>query len=315
MSRRSNENLRGIPMKPYDLLREGLIMFFLLAFVIVILAAFLSSPDYPTVRAEDVAKLQPLAYVETSANILAGNSSLQDYGPPYSPDNANAQQILGIAPATVLGVSNPIDPVQDFIIKPLESVAVMNKDIAQALQNYQAASPGQQQIWINNYLDALKQASIVNGVVHIPNGDYGPVSVMMNGMLELGQSGLLEGALNKNAWLPFNTDFTRSLLFFQDDVDHSVADKLDMLGGLWGISHETGLYPGAWWLWPYTFFYQVPPMSTSPNGDIQVVLIITIIFLITLFTPFIPIINGLPRWLKVYRWIWRDWYQRGKMER
>jgi hypothetical protein len=314
MSRRSDENLKGIPMKPYDLLREGLIIFSLLAVVVVILAAFLGSPDYPTVRAEDVAKLQPLAFVETSANILAGNSDLQGYGPPYSSDFANAQQILGIAPANLLGVSYPIDPVQDFIIKPLESVAVMNKDVANALKTYQAASPEQQQAWTNAYLAALNKANVVNGAVQIPNGDYGPVSVMMNGMLELGQSGLLEGALNKNAWLPFNTDFTRSLLFFQDDVDHSVAQKLDMLGGLWGISHETGHYPGAWWLWPYVFFYQVPPMSTSPNGDLQVVLIITLVFLITLFTPFVPIINRLPRWLKVYRLVWRDWYQKGRME-
>jgi hypothetical protein len=26
--------------------------------------------------------------------------------------------------------------------------------------------------------------------------------------------------------------------------------------------------------------------------------------------PFIPGLNRLPHWLKVYRLIWRDWYQR-----
>jgi hypothetical protein len=310
MSRRSDQNLQGIPMKPYDLLREGLIVLTVVVILIVVLAVFLGSPDYPPVRAQDVAQRQPLAYLNTSANILAGNSDLQGYGPPYSSDNQNAQEVLGIRPATLLGVTNPIDPPVDFIIKPLQSAAVLNPDVAQALQTYQAASADQQQAWVNAYLDALQKASVVNGQVNLPGGDYGPVAVMMNGMLELGKAGLLEGALTSNDRTPFNLDFTRSLLFFQDDVDHAVAAKLDMLGGLWGISHETGSYPGAWWLWPYTFFYQVPPMSTSPNGDLQVVLIITLVFLITLFTPFIPIINRIPYWLKVYRWVWRDWYQR-----
>ena len=310
MSRRSDQNLQNIPLKPYDLLREGLIILTIVVVLVVILAATLGSPDYPQVRAQDVAQRQPLAFLSTSANILAGNSSLQNYGPPYSADNQNSQEFLGIRPATLLGVTNPINPPEDFIIKPLKSAAVLNSDVAQALQTYQAASSNQQQAWVNAYLNAIQNASVVNGQVNLPSGNYGPVAVMMNGMLELGKAGLLEGALTSNDRTPYNLDLTRSLLFFQDDVDHAVADKLDMLGGLWGVSHETGYYPGAWWLWPYTFFYQVPPMSTSPNGDLQVVLIITLVFLITLFTPFIPIINRIPYWLKVYRWVWRDWYKR-----
>lgn len=310
MSRRSDENLRGIPMKPYDLLREGLIVFAFLAILIIVLAAVFGSPDYPTVRGEDVAKRQPLAYLRTSAGILAGDSSLQGYGPPYTPDYANAQQVLGIAPATWFGVTIPIDPPEDFVLKPLSRVAVLNKDVAAALQAYQSASTSQRQKWLGAYLQALEKATLKDGQVHLPPGDYGPVATLMTGMLDLGQAGLLEGALESSERLPFDLNFTRSLLFFQDDVDHSVADSLDMLGGLWGISHETGPYPGAWWLWPYTFFYQVPPMSTSPNGDLQVVIIISAVFLITLFTPFIPILNRLPRWLGVYKLIWRDWYRR-----
>jgi hypothetical protein len=311
MSRRSDENLRGIPLKPYDLLWEGLIVFAILTIFIVVLAAVFSSPDYPTVRGEDVAKRQPVAYLKTSAGILAGNSSLQGYGPPYTPDNANAQQVLGIAPATWFGVTIPIDPPADFVLKPLSRVAVLNKDVAGALQTYESASTSQQQTWLDAYLQALDKVVVKDGQLHLPQGDYGPVATLMNGMLDLGRAGLLEGALESSERLPFDLNFTRSLLFFQDDVDHSVADSLDLLGGLWGISHETGPYPGAWWLWPYTFFYQVPPMSTSPNGDLQVVIIITAVFLITLFTPFIPILNRLPGWLGVYKLIWRDWYKQG----
>lgn len=311
MSRRSDENLQGIPMKPYDLLREGLIVFFILMVLIIVLAALIGSPDYPTVRAEDVAKRQPIAFLETSANILAGNSSLEDYGPPYSNDAANTQGILGIVPATWFGVTVPIDPAQDLVLQPLERLAVINRDLSTALQTYQNATIDQQQVWLAKYLAGLQKATLDNGQVQIPSGEYGPVATLMKGMLGLGRAGLLEGALESSPRLPYELNFTRSLLFFQDDVDHSVAATLDMLGGQWGISNETGPYPGAWWLWPYTFFYQVPPMSVSPNGDLQVAVIITILFLITVFTPFVPVINRLPRWLGVYKLIWRDWYQQG----
>jgi hypothetical protein len=310
MSQRSEANLRGISMKPYDLIREGLIVLLVWVVIIFILAIVFSSPDYPTVRGEDVAKRQPIAYLKTSANILAGNSSVQDYGPPYTSDIANAQQLFGVAPANWLGVTIPINPPQDFVLKPLGRVAILNQEVASALQTYEAAIPDQQQAWLNAYLAALDEATVVNGQVHIPDGDYGPVTALMNGMLELGRAGLLEGALESSARLPFTLDFTRSLLFFQDDVDHSVAETLDMSGDRWGVSHETGPYPGAWWLWPYTFWYQIPPMSTSPNGDLQVVTIVLVIFLATVFTPFIPILNRLPRWLGVYKLIWRDWYNR-----
>ena len=91
----------------------------------------------------------------------------------------------------------------------------------------------------------------------------------------------------------------------------SVAETLDLSGDQWGISNETGRYPGAWWLWPYTFFYQVRPMSSSDNADLQVGAIIIGFFLVLVLAPFIPIINRLPRWLGIYRLIWRDWYARG----
>jgi hypothetical protein len=310
MGQKSDENLRGVPMNPYDLIREGMIVFGILAALIFVLAIVLGSPDYPTVRAEDIANRQPIAYLKTSANILAGNSEIQNYGPPYTRDNANAQEVLGVAPATWFGVTIPVNPIQDFILKPLKEMAVFDTNVAKALQTYQAASPDQQQSWLKAYLAGLDKATLKNGEVQIPNGDYGPVPAMMNGMLDLGRAGLLEGALESNELLPYNLNFTRSLLYFQDDVYHNVAASLNMLGETWGISHETGPYPGAWWLWPYTFLYQVPPMSNSPNGDLQVVLIVLVaLVLVPIFLPFIPILNRIPRWLGIYKLIWRDWYR------
>lgn len=158
-------------------------------------------------------------------------------------------------------------------------------------------------------ISPLDQATVTNNKIQLPSGDYGPVAEMLNGMLDLGRAGLLEGALTSSSRLPFTLDFTRSLLFFQDDVDHSVANSLDMLGEQWGISHETGAYPGAWWLWPYTFLYQVPPVATSDNGDLQAGLIMTLLFFFLLLIPFIPLVNRVPRWISLYKIIWRDWYR------
>jgi hypothetical protein len=310
MSKRTDAYFRNVPMKPYDLLREGLIVLLVVAVAVIVLAAVFSSPDYPTVRGEDVAKLQPIAFVKTSANILAGNSSIEDYGPPYTSDTDNAQSLFGISPARWFGVTDRIDAAQDFVLKPLARVAVLNDSVANALDAYETATPSQQQAWLTAYLSALEGATVVDGQVRVAAGDYGPVPTLMTGMLELGRSGLLEGALESDSTLPYTLDFTRSLLFFQDDVYASVADKLDMLGDEWGISHETGRYPGAWWLWPYTFFYQIPPMSSSANADIQVSAILTGVFLVLLLIPLIPVVNRLPRWLGVSRVIWRDWYAR-----
>lgn len=110
MSRTSDENLRGIPTKPYDLIREGLIILGFIAVVIIVLAIFWPPPDYPTVRGEEVATKQPVAYVKTAADILAGNASLEDYGPPYNENVASSQRLLGVSPITWFGVRSPSSP-------------------------------------------------------------------------------------------------------------------------------------------------------------------------------------------------------------
>ena len=310
MSIKFEEYTRGIPTKPYDLLKEGLIVLAVIAVVVLVLAGIFSSPDYPTIKAEDVAKNQPAAYLLACADILAGNSSIQDYGPPYNADTGNAQRIFGIAPADWFGVTIPIDPPEDFIIKPLERTAVLDSPLGDSISEYQSATADQQQVWVNAYLSGLQSATVSGDTVQLPAGDYGPVADMMNAMLKLGQAGLLEGALEESAWTPFNLDFTQSLLFFQDDVYPDVAEKLDLLGEQWGMSNETGNYPGAWWTWPIAFLYQIPPMSESGNADILALSFALLGLLVLFFWPFIPGLNRLPHLLRVYRLIWHDWYSK-----
>ncbi|MGA2763906.1 MAG: hypothetical protein ABSG17_11125 [Spirochaetia bacterium] len=310
MSKASDENLRGVPMKPYDLIREGLIILAFIAVVVIVLGIFWPPPDYPTVRGEEVAKNRPVDYVKTAADILAGNSSLQDYGPPYNADPASSQKLLGISPITWFGVRQPLDPSKDFVLTPLERVAVFSSDIAAALKAWQAASDDARTAWTKAYIAALDKATVENGNVQVAKGDYGPVPVMMKGMLDLGKAGLLEGALESNDRQPYALDTSRALLFFQEDVDSSVANTLDMTGGQWGITHEVGNHPGPWWLWPYAIWYQIPGLNTNPNADLIAILIVLVLFLVLFFLPLIPGLNRIPLWLGFYKIVWRDWYAR-----
>ena len=56
--RRAQANLRGVPMKHYDLLREGIFVFVVVAIATIVLAALYGSPDYPTITAQSGAVIK-----------------------------------------------------------------------------------------------------------------------------------------------------------------------------------------------------------------------------------------------------------------
>ena len=310
MSKTSDEYMRGVPMKPYDLVREGVIALGIIAALVIVLAIIFKSPDAPTIRGEDVAKNHPLDYLKTVADFLSGESGLQTYGPPYTRDTDDLMKVLGFAPATILGATLPIDAQKDLVLAPLERVAVLNKDVAAALKVWKASSEDQQKGWTKAYSDALDKAEEANGEVKVAAGDYGPVPVMMYGMLALGQAGLLEGALTSSDRLPYTLDNTKAMLFFQEGPDSDFANSVDMEGSQWGITHEVGNLPGPWWLWPYAIWYQFPVIAENSNADAIVGSLMVVLFLLLLFAPFIPVLKHLPKWIPIYRIIWRDWYEK-----
>jgi hypothetical protein len=317
---RTRENLRGVPLKPYDLLREGLVVFGFVLIAVVVLSIVFKAPDYPTVNAQGVATAQPLAFVQTAAGILAQDpeiSSVSDYGPPYDADTGAAQHIGPIAPAAwakdIFGVTIPIDPPRDLIISPLRRAAALDPALGIALDRYTTATPRQQAAWLAGYRKALAGATVAGGDVTVAPGAYGPVAVMMDGMLRLGRSGLLEGAYaaDGNDFYPYTFDATKALLFFSIASPYTdTASHLQQLGNpQWGIVHETGNYPGAWWLDAYQVWYEVPAIGNADNADLIVVVIMTVLFVVLLTLPFIPGLRRVPHGVKVYRLIWRDWYR------
>jgi hypothetical protein len=73
--------------------------------------------------------------------------------------------------------------------------------------------------------------------------------------------------------------------------------------------NETGRYPGQAWLWLYTFWYQIPPYNTASNADLLVVLTMGLLTTLLLLVPFIPGLRDIPRWVPIYRLIWREHYR------
>ena len=299
MSELSDKYMRGIPMKPYDMVREGLIMLSGIAVVIIVLAAVWGLPRIPPLTLNEVATKAPIDFTERTLSIFTGHAGLLTYGPPYTNNYENAQRVGPICPACWVGVAHPVDFRKALVMKPLEQAAVMNPAVATALDTYKKAAPAQQKAWTDAYGAALHKATAQNGQITLPAGNYGPVPELMNAMLKLAQSGLLEGTLNQEVYpdyAPYNTDYTLSLFYMGGSkIYGAVAHHFDEQGNEWGMSHMAGPYPGAWWLWPYAFIYQIPIIANSTNADLIAGMVVAGFSLILFFLPFVPGLKRLPR--------------------
>jgi len=308
MNQSQRDYYRGVRMAPYDLVKEVLIAFGVIFVLVIVLAVLFSSPDEPSLTIRQVAQQTPLTFLTVSIGDLDGSGEIASYGPPYNDGDGSVQSIGPVSLQQMAGITIPIDTAQDFVIAPLQQVAQRDPALAQALAAFQGATPQQRQDWEKAYRDALGHASVQGQNVTVPSGAYGPVGTMLTNLLRMGQDGGIDGFLLTSTKF-YQTDYTRPLLFIQGDPLHNAAKPLNLLGTQWGMTNETGSFPGQAWLWLYTFWYQIPPYSTSSNGDALVWLTMTVLTVALILVPFIPGLNQLPRRLGVYRLIWRDWYR------
>ena len=299
----------GVKMIRYDLIKEFVLAFLVVSLVVVGLAGIFSSPDDPAVTIQTWAAAQPIDFVTTAASELAYTSGTAQYGPPYS-NTADAAQAVGpIMPQAWAGVGTPIDTAKDFVLRPLGFAAVGNPSLTAALQTYGAASADQQQTWLTNYSTALADATVVSDQVTVASGEYGPVPDLMTGMLGLARTGALDGLLLSSGTL-YQTDFTRPLLFMGDgEYLSGLAADQHLTGDQWGMMNETGQYPGQTWLWLFSFWYQIPPFNTAANTDLLVILLMIGLTTLLALVPFIPGLRDIPRWVPIYRIIWRRYYR------
>ena len=294
---------------PYDLLKELSLALVGTLVVVLILAAVLSSPDVPSETIQSWARSDPVDFTTTAAQELQGTTISAQYGPPYNDGTGSVQSLGFFSPQTWFGVRLPVDSAQDFVLKPLSIASGSNPALASALQTYQAAAADQQQSWVNAYVKALGSATVQNGSVVVKSGNYGPVSLMLRNLLALAQAGAVDGYLLSSGHF-YQTDYTLPLLFMGDGgYLASLAESQHLSGDQWGMMNETGRYPGQSWLWLYTMWYQIPPYSTSANADLLVILTMLVLSLALVAVPFLPVLRDIPRWIPLYRLIWRSYYR------
>lgn len=304
MSDRQRRYYRGVVMHPSDLLKEITWAFVLILVLGLLLAGVFSSPDEPPVTAQRVTTVEPSLLLATGLRELAGQSAIAQYGPPYNHQSSSLQGIGPFSPQTWAGVQIPIDAPEVFVLRPLTAAAQLSPSLQQALAAYESAPAAQQQTWIRASLQALPKARYQGGNVLLPKGNYGPLSKMLDGYLQLGRSGLLEAAINQNGQV-YQTDFTQALLLLENQVLGTAATSLNMLGNQWGMMREPDNYPGAVWLWLYTMLYQVPPYNTAPQADMMAGLTVALFSLLLLLVPVIPGLRDIPRLVPLHRLIWR----------
>ena len=302
------EYYRGVPTAPYDLIKEVSVAMLISLVVIVVLSAVLSSPDVPSATIQSWAKADPVDFVTTATSELGGTSTVANYGPPYNNGTGSVQSLGGFSPQTWAGVHVRVDPANDFVLGPLQAASPNDTAVQSAIATFNSAIGDQQQAWVGAYTKALDKAQVSGTTVNVPSGEYGPVPVLMNRMLDLALSGGLDALLLTSSHF-YQTDFTKPLLFMNDGgYLSSLAQDQSLTGNQWGMMNETGRYPGQAWLWLYTMWYQIPPYSGSSNADIMVVLTMVGLSALLVLVPFIPGLRDLPRWIPIHKLIWRQHY-------
>jgi hypothetical protein len=300
----------AFPTKPYDLIKEFVIALVVVALLSLGLAALFSSPDEKPITLQSWSTATPNDFTATAVAELAGTSTSATYGPPYNHSPGAGQKIGPISLQRAAGVRIPVHPAEDFVLQPLRQ-SPEPAEVTAALAAWSGASADQQQAWSAAYADALSKAPDGDPAKVAP-GDYGPVPVLTKQLLTLAQSGSLDGQLLAQGRF-YQTDYTQPMLFLADGTylsDQATAQHL--AGNQWGMMNETGNYPGQAWLWLYTFWYQIDPFKTSKNADAEVWAIMAVLSLALVLVPFIPGVRSVPRWTRVYRLVWRDYYRSNK---
>jgi len=307
--RRQDESYRDWKggYRPYDLLKEASIALGVVLALTVVLTILFSSPDEKPSTIKSWSRSDPVDFVTTATTELDGSSGTGGYGPPYN-HASDGQHMAFIYLQKWLGVSHPVDTAKDFVILPLQSITGQPA-LQSAVTTYQSASPNQETAWTSAYEKGLAKASASDASISVPGSGYGPLPTMMDGLLRFAQGGGLDGALLTSRQF-YQSDYTKPLLFMADGgVLANRAQDEHLLGTQWGMMNETGSYPGQVWLWLYTLWYQMKPFSTSANADVLVMAVMAVLSLVFILIPFLPVINRIPRWIPIYRLIWREHYR------
>lgn len=301
------------PTRRYDIVKEGAIALAVVSVLVVALSLVFSSPDDPALTFQGWATDSPDTLYSTTVSELAGSSESAGYGAPYN----HASDGLSIGPLFLQkwgGVTHPVDPAEDFVIGPLSAMP-QQPEVTKAIDTWLSADDEQKTTWAGDYEAALTDENGANGdPTKVPAGDYGPVPVLAQALVDSAKAGAYDGVLLSGGQF-FALDNTKQLLFLGDGgymEDKAVADHLG--GDAWGMMNEAGSWPGQVWLAPASFWYQLPAFNKEgttlgDNADAIIAAILVVLVLILLLVPFIPGLRSIPRWIPLHRLVWRDWYR------
>ncbi|MHB8507097.1 MAG: hypothetical protein ACYDGR_00410 [Candidatus Dormibacteria bacterium] len=295
-------------MVRYDLLKEGAVVTALILVLVTGLALVFSSPDVPSVTVKSWAQADAVDFVTTATSELGGQSAVAQYGPPYNSGSASVQAVGPLSPQRFAGIHVPVNTAADFVLNPLTLASSGSPTLAAALATYNTSTDAERGPWLDAYAKALATAEVRDGRVVVADGSYGPVPVLMSSLLGIARTGGLDGLLTSGGHF-YQTDFTRPLLFLSDGAYlPGLGKRQHLASNQWGVMNETGLYPGQTWLWLFTFWYQVPPINTAPNGDLLVMAIMVVLTTLLILVPFLPGVRSIPRVVPIHRLIWRKYY-------
>ena len=337
--------------RPYDLAREFLVSFSIVAVLVLGLTLLFASPDPPPMTFQEWATQGTVDFAKTTLTEIDETSEAATYGPPYqsTAQNGNTQGFGWFSPQTWLGnlfpPAIPINTWKDFVATPL--LGANDPAAASAVDTWNKASASQQTDWSNAYSKALADAKASNGHLQVTDSPaYGPLNTLVQAQIRLAEAGGLDAALSytnatalQGGTVWYSNDQTRSLLYFGDSgqggdapdcvnpgdplpagdgcwfYNQAVANTSPrnsgyLAGDTWGIMNEVGNWPGAWWLFPYTFWYQWGYGADGASADLFVIIMTVLFALPFIFLPWIPGLRDIPKATRVYRLMWRDHYRR-----
>jgi hypothetical protein len=303
------------PLRHYDIIKEATIAVAIVAVLAILLAVLFSSPDPPPVTLKAWSNAQPVGFTDIALSELDRTSNSATYGPPYNHGTGSVQYLFGFSIQKTLGITTPIDPARSFVLDPLQSLPDAPPSLPSAIQRWEHATAATRDSWTTAYAKALSGRALSSSAVPASWHGAGPVPELMTSLLAMARSGALDTSLVSHSSF-YTTNYTNPILFIGDSwkAQHAAsywgkivtAQKLS--GTQWGVMNEVGSWPGQPWLWLYTMWYQISPMRTSNNGDVEVLAIMTVLSLVLLAVPLIPGIRDIPRRLPLHRVIWRRYY-------
>ena len=174
--------------------------------------------------------------------------------------------------------------------------------MARRSARYRAAGRTSRRAWATHTATRCRRPP--TATLKVAAGDYGPVPRCAD-LLDDGAGAAASTALLATQAVLPNRLHNRCCSSPTASYLRSQARGREPLGDQWGMMNETGDCPGQAWLWLYTFWYQVPPFNTSDNADALVWGLMMLLTAGLVLLPFIPGLRSIPRWMPVYRLIWR----------